>query len=105
MNCYHCETELIWGADNTFEDTGIDGEGIVTNLSCPKCEAYVEVFKQYTEEEYKELFTCSFCEEDTSEIEYEYLVDTDHLECFLEDEQNKIDAEKAKKIKKVKDEE
>ena len=60
MNCYHCETELIWGADNTFEDTGIDGEGIVTNLSCPKCEAYVEEFKQYTEEEYKELFTCIF---------------------------------------------
>jgi len=96
MNCYHCETELIWGSDNTFEDAGIDGEGILTALSCPKCEAYVEVFKEYEEEEYNSLFICSICEGDTSEVDYDYLESTDHLECVLEDEQNKIDSEKEK---------
>jgi hypothetical protein len=27
--------------------------------------------------------TCSYCGRDTSEIEYDYLVNTDHLECVL----------------------
>jgi len=48
MNCWHCDTELIWGGDHMFEDFGMDGEGIVTNLSCPQCEAYVEVFLDLT---------------------------------------------------------
>ena len=45
MNCYRCGNELIWGGDFTFEDYGLDhSDGIVTNLSCPKCSAYVEFF-------------------------------------------------------------
>ena len=46
MNCWRCKTELIWGCDFTYEDYGIDGEGIVTNLSCPNqlCNAYIEVY-------------------------------------------------------------
>ena len=44
MNCYHCNTELIWGGDHDFEDYGMEDEGIVTNLSCPNCEAHVEVY-------------------------------------------------------------
>tara|TARA_R100001463_G_scaffold65433_2_gene118712 strand:- start:4487 stop:4639 length:153 start_codon:yes stop_codon:yes gene_type:complete len=46
MKCYHCKTELIWGGDFTYEDYGLDGEGIVSNLSCPnkKCGAYIEVY-------------------------------------------------------------
>ena len=44
MNCYRCNNELIWGGDFTFEDYGNEGEGIVTNLSCSKCDAYVEVY-------------------------------------------------------------
>lgn len=99
MNCYHCETELIWGSDNTFEDAGIDGEGILTVLSCPECEAYVEVFKEYEEDEYNKLFECSICGEDTSEIDYDYLVSTDHLECVLDVEQKKIDSDKKEKEK------
>ena len=43
MNCYHCNTELIWGGDHDYEDCD-KGEGIVTNLSCPKCEAFVLVY-------------------------------------------------------------
>ena len=45
MNCWHCNTELIWGGDFTFEDYGLEDDGIVSNLSCPneECETYVEV--------------------------------------------------------------
>ena len=43
MNCWHCNTELIWGGDNDCEDE--DAEYIVeTNLSCPKCKAFVLVY-------------------------------------------------------------
>ena len=44
MNCWHCNTELIWGGDFDFEDYGRDDEGIVSNLSCPNCRAFVEVY-------------------------------------------------------------
>ena len=41
MNCYVCNTPLIWGGDEDAEE-GSDHK-IVTNLSCPKCEAFVLV--------------------------------------------------------------
>mgnify|MGYP003662303998 FL=1 len=44
MNCYHCQSLLIWGGDFNYEDYALEGEGLVSNLSCPKCEAYVEVY-------------------------------------------------------------
>jgi hypothetical protein len=40
MKCWHCNSELIWGGDHdTEEDFCIE-----TNLSCPKCEAFVLVY-------------------------------------------------------------
>ena len=45
MNCWHCNTDLIWGGDHDFDE---DSEGLydmVTNLSCPNCGAYVEVYR------------------------------------------------------------
>ena len=42
--CYICGGELIWGGDHDLEDVEEDGHTIVTNLSCPKCEAFVEVY-------------------------------------------------------------
>jgi hypothetical protein len=43
MNCWHCDAELIWGGDHDYEEE--DGrEGIVSNLSCPECEAFVLVY-------------------------------------------------------------
>ena len=50
MNCWHCgpNVQLIWGGDHD-----LDGEdfprasqeyGMVTNLTCPKCGSYVEVY-------------------------------------------------------------
>ena len=44
MNCWHCNEKLIWGGDHSFEDWGLDGEGIVSNLHCSNCHAYVEVY-------------------------------------------------------------
>ena len=48
MNCWHCQTELIWGGDHSMdeEDFPIASQeyGMVTNLTCPKCESFVEVY-------------------------------------------------------------
>ena len=44
MKCWHCNTELIWGGDHDYEDYDMEGEGIVSNLSCPNCKAFVEVY-------------------------------------------------------------
>jgi len=38
VNCWHCNTELIWGAEEN------DTYSMVTNLSCPKCHSFVEVY-------------------------------------------------------------
>ena len=41
MNCWHCNTELIWGGDHDTEDN--EDYDMVSNLSCPKCHCHVEV--------------------------------------------------------------
>ena len=51
MNCWHCNTELIWGGDHDFDDYGREEPGIVSNLSCPNCDTYVEVYLTMSEEE------------------------------------------------------
>ena len=42
MNCWHCNTELIWGGDQDTEDN--EYYDIVSNLSCPKCHSTVDVW-------------------------------------------------------------
>ena len=44
MNCWVCNTDIIWGRDHDIEDEGYDGHKIITNLSCPQCDAFVEVY-------------------------------------------------------------
>jgi formate dehydrogenase maturation protein FdhE len=44
MNCWHCNTELTWGGDHDLEPSDSEDYDIVTNLSCPKCESFVEVY-------------------------------------------------------------
>lgn len=41
MNCWYCKTELIWGGDHDIEDDEYD---MVTNLSCPSCNAHIDVY-------------------------------------------------------------
>ena len=43
MRCWHCNTELIWCGDHDLEDEA-EEYVMVTNLSCPNCGSYVEVF-------------------------------------------------------------
>ena len=42
MNCWHCKHELIWGGDHDIE--GDEEYLMVTNLSCPECNSFVEVY-------------------------------------------------------------
>jgi len=44
MKCWHCQSKLIWGGDHSFEDYCLEGDGVVTNLSCSKCDAEVLVY-------------------------------------------------------------
>ena len=49
MNCWHCGHELIWGGDHDIEsepDEPAEEYDMVTNLSCPNCDAYVEVYRK-----------------------------------------------------------
>ena len=44
MSCYHCGNKLIWNSDFGYEDYGLEGEGIISVLSCSYCNAMVEVY-------------------------------------------------------------
>ena len=51
MNCWHCGAELIWGGDVDLDEDDFPEYDIYTNLSCLKCETFVEVYhKRETEE-------------------------------------------------------
>ncbi len=55
MNCWHCNTDLIWGGDHDIEEEN-DAYSMVTNLSCPKCHSLVEVYypSEETLKDYKD---------------------------------------------------
>ena len=59
MNCWHCGTELIWGGDHDLDEHDYRGVGaydMITNLSCPNCQAYVEVYRANLEHpDHKEI--------------------------------------------------
>ena len=46
MNCWHCKTELIWGGDIDIDESmpTYPEFSVMTNLSCPKCHSFVEVY-------------------------------------------------------------
>jgi len=45
--CYACGGKLIWGGDHDIPEDAEDQEfEIVTNLSCPDCEAMTLVYHQ-----------------------------------------------------------
>ena len=70
MDCWHCGSELIWGGDHDYEDgDGYgEGEGIVSNFSCPTCPAIVYIYLPIEEEqestETVEGFICDTCGEE-----------------------------------------
>ena len=46
MKWWHCGTELIWGGDHDCDDITPEYD-MVTNLSCPNCETFVEVWHKF----------------------------------------------------------
>lgn len=41
--CFHCgRKSVIWESDDTFEDCGHEGEGIVSHCRCESCGAEIE---------------------------------------------------------------
>ena len=42
MNCWHCETELIWGSDSDSEH--LEEFDFISFFTCPNCESEVEVY-------------------------------------------------------------
>lgn len=42
--CWRCSHEMIWGGDFSYEDYGLDGEGVISNHSCPNCGASMEFY-------------------------------------------------------------
>ena len=51
MKCYNCGTELIWGGDHDCEED--EDHAIVTNLSCPECDAFHLVYWGHKDKEDK----------------------------------------------------
>ena len=50
--CFHClNRTVIWQSDFSFEDYGMEGEGIVHVLSCGTCGATIEYFIPFEESE------------------------------------------------------
>ena len=52
MECWHCSTKLIWGGDHDIDDE--ESEYMIeTNLTCPRCRAFVIVLlpREQLEEE------------------------------------------------------
>jgi len=43
MNCWHCNTKLIWGGDHDISEEE-EEFCMVTNLSCPECNSEVHVY-------------------------------------------------------------
>lgn len=43
MNCWYCNTKLIWNNDFDIDDVD-DDYSLLTTLSCPKCDSLVETY-------------------------------------------------------------
>jgi len=53
MKCYHCNSELTWGGDHDLDDS--EDYCMVTNLTCPTCDSYHEVYLHKDKEFFKKL--------------------------------------------------
>ena len=76
MNCWHCGTERLGVETMTLTITKIwRWHDIVTNLSCPRCESYVEVYWQdrkimdFSKKQLKRLVTSTHKSQVTDETE------------------------------------
>lgn len=50
--CFHCgERAVIWGADFTYEDYGLEGDGIIHECTCSNCGARVVYYIDIEDQE------------------------------------------------------
>lgn len=50
--CFHCGAKaVIWDCDFSFEDYGLDGEGIIQECHCDSCGARIIYEISFDEEE------------------------------------------------------
>ena len=77
MNCWHCQTELIWGGDHDMEDN--EDYDIITNLSCPNCHCHVDVFhpSERLIKEYKDYEDSEKDKERIKKISRDYIKERD----------------------------
>ena len=64
MNCWHCNTKLIWGGDHDIDHEDED-YCMETNLSCPNCGAFHVVYLPKNETEEPEMWE-HYCDEEKS---------------------------------------
>ena len=74
MNCWHCQTELIWGCDHDISDED-ETYSMVTNLSCPECECIVDIYLP-KEKESDAVWSCMNCG-------YTHLVEQEPISCII----------------------
>lgn len=56
FECFHCLSRSVsWQADFTFEDVGLEGEGIVHICHCANCGADIEYYIDCNLESNKEM--------------------------------------------------
>lgn len=48
--CPHCLHQIFWQNDYSYEDYGMQGDGIVTCWSCGNCGAYIEAYVPFQSE-------------------------------------------------------
>ena len=54
--CFHCgHRSVIWQADFSYEDFGLEGEGIVQFCKCSNCGADIYYHITLTEEDIEEV--------------------------------------------------
>jgi len=77
MNCWHCQTELIWGGDHDMEDN--EDYDIISNLSCPNCHCHVDVFhpSERLIKEYKDYEDSEKDKERIKKISRDYIKERD----------------------------
>lgn len=53
MKCWHCNDDVIWGADHDLDDN--EDYVMYTSLSCPNCDSYYEIYFPRKEKTWQEV--------------------------------------------------
>lgn len=77
--------EIAANIDVASQYTNVKGLASDNPLSIEMWKGYANK-SEADEKEYLEYWTCDLCGKNTHEIDYDYLVGTDHLECKLKEE-------------------